>query len=50
MSLVVRVAREREEEGRTVEAVLFTELRKLFGRGLFAKNSDSRIARHEFNQ
>jgi hypothetical protein len=50
MSLVVRIAWEREEEGRSIETVLFAELRKLFGRGLFAENGDSRIARHEFDQ
>src|SRR5215470_8638291 len=49
VSLIIRVAWEREEEGRTIEAVLFAKLCKLFRRRLFAEHGDSRITGDKFD-
>jgi len=49
VSPAIYVAWKREEERRTIESVLFAELRELFGSCLFTKNRDCRIAGDEFD-
>jgi|SRR6185503_14104565 len=50
VSPAIYVAWKREEERRTIESVLFAELRELFGSCLFTKNRDCRIAGDEFDE
>jgi len=50
VSVSLRISGKREEEGRSVQAMLLPELRKLFWSCLLAKNRDSGIARHQLDK